>query len=231
MAEKAVIKVSVNEQVYQYLKEQIVTNRLPPHTKINVPEVAQQLGVSRMPVNTALARLRNEGYVVILPQSGSYVRELSREELGIIFRCRAGMEREILLAYGGQLDRERLEEFRRRFSAVYSQKGCTAEVLEENFSLDVAFHAFVVGSCPEIISHEVLNIMDLTRRSRLLEIQRIIREGCADRYRREMEVHLDIIQAILDGDLPRAGDLLYRDIMDTYHAGESGQLRAAPDPI
>ena len=51
MAEKPVLKISVNEQVYQYLKEQIINNQLPPHTKISVPEFAESLGVSRMPVS------------------------------------------------------------------------------------------------------------------------------------------------------------------------------------
>ena len=216
MSEKPVLKISVNEQVYQYLKNQIINNVLPPRTKINVAEYAEHLGVSRMPVNTALARLQNDGYVVILPQSGTYVRELSVDELHIIFRCRASLEREILTTYGNQLDRVRLEEFQRSFSAIfYRQDGYVAEILKECFVQDVAFHEFVVQKCPDIVLHEVLNIMDLTKRSRILQIQRIIQEGSSDRPRREMKIHLDIIDAILRQNFVEAGELIYQDIIDT----------------
>ena len=216
MADKPVQKISVSEQVYQYLKDEIINNRLAPHTKINIIKLSEELGISRMPVNAALARLQNDGYVTILPQSGTYVRELSEEELEVSFRCRAGMEREILLAYGSRLDRDKLAEFQEQFQAIYQASGCTAEILERNFALDVSFHAFVVQNCPEIILREILNIMDLTKRSRILQIQRIIREQRTERYQQEIKIHLDIVDAILRGDLSQAGDLLYRDIMDTY---------------
>ena len=49
--------------------------------RLTMQTLSEELGISRMPVNAALARLQNDGYVTILPQSGTYVRELSEEEL------------------------------------------------------------------------------------------------------------------------------------------------------
>lgn len=216
MRNEPIKKVSVNEQVYQYLKDQIINDQLPPRTKINIPEEAALLGVSRMPVNAALARLQNEGYVIVQPQSGSYVRELTLEELEIIFRCRASMEREILLAYGSKLDTANLVDFQRQFKEVAACTEYSAETLWHNFDLDVAFHLFIVKDCPSIVLHDVLNIMDLTKRGRILQLRRVIQEKQLDHFYREITAHLEIIEQILSKDFIRAGDLLYEDIMNTW---------------
>ncbi|GGF01753.1 GntR family transcriptional regulator [Aliidongia dinghuensis] len=68
---------SIKLQVYGVLRQAIVGARLPPGRGLSEKDLAELLGVSRTPVREALSKLADEGLVVILPQSGSFVAPLS----------------------------------------------------------------------------------------------------------------------------------------------------------
>src|ERR1700759_1444466 len=65
--------VSARDQVYLALREAIVSAELQPGRRLSENELAARLGVSRTPVREALARLRDERLVAIVPQLGSFV--------------------------------------------------------------------------------------------------------------------------------------------------------------
>lgn len=75
---------SLNELIYEEIKAKIINNELKPNEKLDVDFLSNSLGVSRTPVTNALKSLNKDGYVIINPRSGSYVRELSKEELSCI---------------------------------------------------------------------------------------------------------------------------------------------------
>src|SRR5438132_168615 len=55
------------------LREQIVTGALPAGTRILEERLAEEQGVSRVPVREALQRLEREGYLVLQPRRGATV--------------------------------------------------------------------------------------------------------------------------------------------------------------
>src|SRR5437763_16474837 len=63
--------------VYDALREAIVTTELEPGRQISENEIADKLGVSRTPVREALARLRDDQLVQIVPQLGTFVSRIS----------------------------------------------------------------------------------------------------------------------------------------------------------
>ncbi len=63
----------VSEQVYDALKQAIVTVRLLPGTSISENRICRHFGVSRTPVRTAIVRLAEEGLIDVYPQQGSFV--------------------------------------------------------------------------------------------------------------------------------------------------------------
>jgi DNA-binding GntR family transcriptional regulator len=65
------------EQVYLALRGAIVSAELEPGRRLSENELADLLGVSRTPVREALARLRDERLVAIVPQLGTYVTLIS----------------------------------------------------------------------------------------------------------------------------------------------------------
>ena len=63
--------------VYDALREAIVTTELEPGRQVSENEIADKLGVSRTPVREALARLRDDQLVQIVPQLGTFVSRIS----------------------------------------------------------------------------------------------------------------------------------------------------------
>jgi DNA-binding GntR family transcriptional regulator len=63
--------------VYDAVREAIVTTELEPGRQISENEIAEKLGVSRTPVREALARLRDDQLVQIVPQLGTFVSRIS----------------------------------------------------------------------------------------------------------------------------------------------------------
>jgi DNA-binding GntR family transcriptional regulator len=64
-------------QVYVALRDAIITAELEPGQRLSENELAESLGVSRTPVREALARLRDERFVQIVPQLGTFVTRIS----------------------------------------------------------------------------------------------------------------------------------------------------------
>ncbi len=63
----------VADQVYQALRNAIVTVRLLPGTSISENRICRHFGVSRTPARAAVLRLAEEGLIDVYPQQGSFV--------------------------------------------------------------------------------------------------------------------------------------------------------------
>jgi len=63
--------------VYGALREAIVSTELEPGRQISENELADKLGVSRTPVREAVARLRDDQLVEVVPQLGTFVSRIS----------------------------------------------------------------------------------------------------------------------------------------------------------
>jgi DNA-binding GntR family transcriptional regulator len=78
--------------VYWDLREAIIAGRLVPGQKVSESEIAGQLGVSRAPAREALAALRDEGLVDIVPQLGTFVTPISEEAVADAVFAREALE-------------------------------------------------------------------------------------------------------------------------------------------
>lgn len=65
--------------VYGALRSAIVSTELEPGRQISENELAELLGVSRTPVREAVARLRDDQLVEVVPQLGTFVSRISVE--------------------------------------------------------------------------------------------------------------------------------------------------------
>jgi len=81
--------------VYETLFEQIVTGQLRAGERLLIDELAEQFGVSKIPVREALKALEAKGWVESAPRRGTYVRRLSMAELHELFELRLIVEPEI----------------------------------------------------------------------------------------------------------------------------------------
>jgi DNA-binding GntR family transcriptional regulator len=77
-------KVVRNDMLSQSLKGMLV-----PGQRINEPDIANRLGVSRVPVREALRELESYGLVVARKHSGVFVRQLGPSEIRDLYQLRA----------------------------------------------------------------------------------------------------------------------------------------------
>lgn len=72
---------STANQIFTYLRDEIVSMDLLPGETIPETKLAAQFGVSRTPVREALSKLSDLGFVEVRPQRGTFVSKLSMEKI------------------------------------------------------------------------------------------------------------------------------------------------------
>ncbi len=74
------------------IRAAIIDGTYPGESMLSENQLAAQLGMSRTPVRTALARLQDEGWIRIYPRSGALVRGLTPEDIADIVDARVVLE-------------------------------------------------------------------------------------------------------------------------------------------
>ena len=85
---------TLSERVFDEVRERILSGRLPANAPIRQDTLAEELGVSKIPLREALTRLESGGLVHADPHRGFFVRPLSRAEAEDIFDLRLKLEPE-----------------------------------------------------------------------------------------------------------------------------------------
>jgi len=83
---------SVKESATEYIRNKIITGEFVACHAINETALASRLNISRPPIREALRTLENEHLVVSVPRKGTYVSELSVEDLREIYQLREMVE-------------------------------------------------------------------------------------------------------------------------------------------
>ena len=141
MGERASSKA---EQVYEAVKEAILSGALEPGEPIDKLALCESLGVSRFPVSAALSRLAFERLVLVEPQHGSFVARISAQDVRERLFIRRAIEGEIAAEAARRLKnagREALEENLRE-AAIAAELGDRPRF----YALDVGFHAALTSS-------------------------------------------------------------------------------------
>ena len=88
----SIVVRTLSEQVFEIVREQIVTSKLAGHTAIRQDALATELGVSKIPLREALARLEQEGLLTSHANRGYSVQPMSADEADDIFALRLSIE-------------------------------------------------------------------------------------------------------------------------------------------
>ncbi|MCF8225126.1 MAG: GntR family transcriptional regulator [Bacteroidales bacterium] len=79
-------------QVYQRIRDMILSGELSAGEKIPQEKIASLLGVSRMPLHKAFAMLEDEYLVESIPRRGIFIRKPDIKAIIEAFECREGLE-------------------------------------------------------------------------------------------------------------------------------------------
>jgi DNA-binding GntR family transcriptional regulator len=189
---------TLEELAYRHLRQALVDGRLAPGERIVASTVAQEAGVSRIPVMQALRRLESEGFVRINPHRDVVVAGLSPEEFRERFLLMASLEALCLREAAGRLAPALVAELRalQREMVAARAAGNTARAV----AADSAFHRrlWEASGLRQVI--QVLqNVWDRGEYYRVIMHAR--RGGFAAESLAEHEA---ILRALEAGDGPRA---------------------------
>lgn len=130
----------LKNKVYDTLKEKLLRCEYEPGSLLNEAQLSAELGVSRTPIREAVNRIEHEGFLKILPKKGIYVTDVTLSDVLQIFGARYEIEPVALGMAGPRLPREKLLEFRAKFTGEEPD-------LAAAFRLDTAMHLFLVEHC------------------------------------------------------------------------------------
>lgn len=85
-------KDTFKQIAYDYLRDAILTDKLQQGSAIVEQEVSDTLKISRTPVREALKVLEAEGLVYQIPQRGTFVKEVTTQDVEEIFALREALE-------------------------------------------------------------------------------------------------------------------------------------------
>lgn len=155
--------VSLTEQAYQTLEEQIVTLKLAPGQVLSENALALALGIGRTPVREALQRLALEGLITVLPRRGVVVSEIDVRRQLELLRLRREVER--LMA---KLSAKRATAGERRqalaVAAAMTQAGADEDDIQF-MRLDRELNLLVSNACRNEFAQRAMGLMHgLSRR-------------------------------------------------------------------
>ncbi|QRP48655.1 GntR family transcriptional regulator [Amycolatopsis sp. FDAARGOS 1241] len=181
---------TVGQMVYQVIKELILTGAFAPGERIRQESIASAIGVSRVPVRSALLQLETEGFVTFHPYQGARVRSLDNAQIDEIYRLRALLETYALRLSMPRMDGERITSLR----ALAEQLDAEPEGAEF-LDLRVRFYR---------------GLYDAERNPMLVQMIEQLR-STVGRYllsfrfsHRPASKHAELIDRVADGDLPGA---------------------------
>jgi DNA-binding GntR family transcriptional regulator len=146
------------------LRFEILTERLRPNEKLTEQVICDKYSVSRTPVREALKNLEAEGLIEMIPNRGSFVVGLSKEDIQDLFILRMQSE---ILAVRWAIERRTKDEMEAieeslDFMRFYTERGDTKRMR----SINSGFHRRIVSaSHNRILIENLYRIQDYIRYS------------------------------------------------------------------
>jgi DNA-binding GntR family transcriptional regulator len=92
--------------------------QLPPGHRLDLDDLQSQLGISSTPLKEAIARLATEGLITVVPRRGSYVTELTAQDIAERFDVRQILELGAVDDIMANLTDEHLDHLRQVYAAL-----------------------------------------------------------------------------------------------------------------
>ncbi len=221
-------KLSLTEQAYRRLREDLLTCRLVPGEKINIKDISDGLGFSLGAVREALSRLTSEGFVTLDDARGFRATPISIGDLTDLVAVRSDIEGQCLrraIARGGLDWESAIVSAAHRLSKTPTRDPADSARLNEDYAdAHGAFHHALVAACD---SPWLLRMRGwLYAQS---ERYRYLTVPLSNSERDLVHEHADILAATLERDADRAVALLGDHLMATARLLIDGQDSARPE--
>jgi len=145
---------SLMSVVLDNIRRRIFTGEFRPGQKINESEIAVNLGISRSPVREAFRILERDGLITTLPRKGSYITDISLNDLEELFEIR-----KILECYALDCIKKRAKKSPDKIQSMIRELDRNLLKKHDPLSVISGFH---------------YNLVEISNNSRLIELYKIL---------------------------------------------------------
>ncbi|EEA3977723.1 GntR family transcriptional regulator [Salmonella enterica subsp. enterica serovar Enteritidis] len=186
---KKIQRTQTRDHITQMLRYEILSGNIKVGEELAQESIAEQLGLSRMPVREALQSLEQEGFLIRLPNRHMQVAHLEADRVSHIFRVIAAMAAEMFSLIPSEVGDALL--IRAQALAVAEDKSCELEChamlisYVNNRYLEKLYQQFLDG----YVSYVILHLKKDNQESAQLfaELADVIRQGRRDEIGQVMQ--------------------------------------------
>lgn len=206
-------KEGLSQQAYKTIKSMILRNELSQGEFISEAGLQERLGIGRTPVREAILQLSQDRLITIYPRKGIEVTRISPKSVRDIFEIRSILEPTALRKGVAKLGEEWLREMRDRFAE--HSNDATPISRDDAIALadlDDRFHTGLIETMGNQYASDLMrSFMDY-----LVIIRSTVTETDTRRFHDSNEEHIQIIDAMLAGDVERACECLSEHIRVSF---------------
>jgi GntR family transcriptional regulator, rspAB operon transcriptional repressor len=213
---------NIPNQVYDLLREKILSVELKPGASISERRLTEWLGVSRTPIREAIRRLADNGLISIIPHVGTSVSLISAKRIRELYLIRSSLECAVIRTSAERFD----EHAAKALQDLIDQQTATLAAgpdFVRHVVVDDEFHRSIAGFSGMTLAWEILqNVMSEVTRLRHLSIR------IPGRSTQPIKEHLDILQALKSND-PDASQRAMKAHLDNSFQSILTALELYPD--
>ena len=198
------------------MRSDLLRGRIRPGERVIEQWAAEHYDASRTPVREACRRLAEEGLLVHRPQRGYSAPVIEQTELDELYELRRAIEVLSVRRACSSADRApRLSALRAQWAGRIPEAGEEVVYNDESFHLGLA----EIGGNRQV--HQAL--AGINARIRLVRVHDFLDD---ERVRVTVRQHLEILDAVADGDAEKAGALMIVHIIESQRAVVDAAARA-----
>lgn len=198
---------TLSERIFDVIRERIVEGKLPVMEPVRQDALAAELGVSKIPLREALARLEHEGLLTSQANRGWFVRPMSSDQAEEIYQLRLSIE-PAAAAYASTLADE--DDKQAAIKAFEVLDTAASSNLNDVAVRNREFHVALVRPAKRLLTTQLVERLEvLAERYVLAHLEPA---GRGDRAHTE---HRDLLDAWLAGDATKVKGLLTQHIAST----------------
>ncbi len=205
---------SLKDQIYDIVKEDIISQTYKNNTVLNEKKISQELNVSKTPVREALKALEAEGWVEYVPYKGILVKQMSLDDLKDVFRVRKVLEIMVVESVVKKITPPLLEELHNSMKKQEALLDDNEPVVGKFIDYDLEFHGILLKVAG---SHLLSDLIGQMRdKSKCFGMQAIF--SSRSRYEETIAEHRAVYKAVAAKDLQAAHDAMAKHIDNTFNA-------------
>lgn len=201
-----ILKMKKSEQVYKDIKQKIVDCEYRPSSSLSEDQLVKEFNISRTPVREALRILEKDGFIQVFPNRGMQVTDINLKLIEDIFTLRELNEPFLTVAaIDNETAKEQLIKLREEIESLKNNPQDIAQLKATDSKLHWAIlrltdNKFMLSTMQTIYDHN----------------DRIINYTSEPFFEKSADEHIEIIDAILEGNKSVAKDKARKHVLRSF---------------